>query len=48
MAFPLFTDQMFAALTYKWANTLFALIAVIMIPIPFVRFEFDVFLVRLT
>ncbi|KZP11098.1 MFS general substrate transporter [Athelia psychrophila] len=38
MAFPLFTQQMFAALTYKWANTLFALIAVLMIPIPFVLF----------
>lgn len=36
MAFPLFTQQMFAALTYKWANTLFAGVAVLMIPIPFV------------
>lgn len=36
MAFPLFTQQMFATLTYKWANTVFALIAVLMIPIPFV------------
>lgn len=34
---PLFTDQMFRTLGYKWANTLFGLIAVIMIPIPFVR-----------
>ncbi|KAL4252903.1 MFS transporter superfamily protein [Abortiporus biennis] len=38
MAFPLFTQQMYAALTYKWANTLFALIACLMIPIPFVLF----------
>ncbi|KAI0784520.1 major facilitator superfamily domain-containing protein [Abortiporus biennis] len=38
MVFPLFTQQMFAALTYKWANTLFALIATLMIPIPFVLF----------
>lgn len=36
MAFPLFTEQMFAALTYKWANTLLALVAVVMIPIPYV------------
>lgn len=35
-AFPLFTQQMFAALTYKWGNTLFGVIAVLMIPIPFV------------
>jgi len=38
MAFPLFTQQMFAALTYKWANTIFACIAILMIPIPFVLF----------
>ncbi|KZP26754.1 MFS general substrate transporter [Athelia psychrophila] len=38
MAFPLFTQQMFATLTYKWANTVFALIAVLMIPIPFILF----------
>jgi hypothetical protein len=36
-AFPLFTEQMFEALTYKWANTLFALVAVLLLPIPFVR-----------
>lgn len=40
MAFPLFTQQMYAQLTYKWANTLFALIATLMIPIPFVGFIF--------
>ncbi|KAF8889266.1 MFS general substrate transporter [Infundibulicybe gibba] len=38
MAFPLFTQQMFDKLTYKWANTIFGLIAVLMIPIPFVLF----------
>ncbi|KIM81228.1 hypothetical protein PILCRDRAFT_72078 [Piloderma croceum F 1598] len=38
MAFPLFTEQMFAALTYKWANTLFAFVAVLLFPIPFVFF----------
>ncbi|KAG5643367.1 hypothetical protein DXG03_001015 [Asterophora parasitica] len=36
-AFPLFTNQMFKTLDYKWANTLFGCIAVLMIPIPFVR-----------
>ncbi|KAH8104030.1 MFS general substrate transporter [Cristinia sonorae] len=39
MAFPLFTQQMYDKLSYKWANTLFALIATIMIPIPFVLFK---------
>ncbi|KAF5385771.1 hypothetical protein D9615_002204 [Tricholomella constricta] len=34
-AFPLFTEQMFRTLDYKWANTLFGCIAVLMIPIPF-------------
>lgn len=38
MAFPLFTAQMYDKLTYKWANTLFALLAVLMIPIPYVLF----------
>ena len=33
---PLFTDQMFRTLGYRWANTLFGLVAVIMLPIPFV------------
>ncbi|KAF8166561.1 MFS polyamine transporter [Mycena galopus ATCC 62051] len=36
--FPLFTKQMFAALGYNWANTIFALVATIMVPIPFVLF----------
>ena len=37
-AFPLFTTQMFKALGYKWANTVFGCVAVIMAPIPFVQF----------
>ena len=37
-AFPLFTKQMFAALGYNWANTMFALIATLMVPIPFVLY----------
>ncbi|KAJ7881180.1 MFS polyamine transporter [Mycena leptocephala] len=36
--FPLFTKQMFATLGYNWANTMFALIAAVMVPIPFVLF----------
>ncbi|KAJ7708906.1 MFS polyamine transporter [Mycena rosella] len=36
--FPLFTKQMFAVLGYNWANTMFALIAGAMAPIPFVLF----------
>lgn len=38
MAFPLFCQQMFAKLTYHWANTIFAFIAVLMIPIPYILF----------
>ncbi|KAH0834693.1 major facilitator superfamily domain-containing protein [Lanmaoa asiatica] len=36
--FPLCTQQMFATLTYKWALTLFAILALIMAPTPFVLF----------
>ncbi|KAJ6580957.1 MFS polyamine transporter [Mycena capillaripes] len=36
--FPLFTKQMFVNLGYNWANTMFALIAAVMVPIPFVLF----------
>ncbi|TCD71766.1 hypothetical protein EIP91_003109 [Steccherinum ochraceum] len=36
--FPLFTQQMYSALTYHWANTMFANIATLMIPIPFVLY----------
>ncbi|KAH9849849.1 MFS general substrate transporter [Lenzites betulinus] len=36
MAFPLFTEQLFARLTYHWGNTLFGCIAVAMIPIPYI------------
>ncbi|EAU90060.1 multidrug transporter [Coprinopsis cinerea okayama7 len=32
--FPLFTTQMFDALGYSWANTIFAIVGVLMIPIP--------------
>ncbi|KAG6374744.1 hypothetical protein JVT61DRAFT_4119 [Boletus reticuloceps] len=35
-AFPLFANYMFADLTYKWSNTLFAGIALVIVPIPFV------------
>ncbi|KAI5830150.1 MFS general substrate transporter [Schizophyllum commune Tattone D] len=35
-AFPLFTTQMFDALGYRWGNTLFALVAVVLMPIPFI------------
>ncbi|EPQ56672.1 MFS polyamine transporter [Gloeophyllum trabeum ATCC 11539] len=38
MAFPLFSQQMYARLTYKWSSTLLALIAVLMIPIPLILF----------
>ncbi|KDQ50141.1 hypothetical protein JAAARDRAFT_186488 [Jaapia argillacea MUCL 33604] len=38
MAFPLFSQQMYDRLSYKWSSTLFACIAVVMIPIPFILF----------
>lgn len=34
--FPLFTIQMYTNLTVKWASTLFALICVVMVPIPWI------------
>ena len=37
-AFPLFTTQLFAKLTYHWGSTLFGCLAVLMIPIPYVRY----------
>ena len=37
-AFPLFSTQMFRALDYKWASTLFGGVAVLLVPVPFVRF----------
>ena len=40
-AFPLFTTQMFDALGYRWGNTLFALVAVVLMPIPFVSLSAD-------
>ncbi|KAF5355343.1 hypothetical protein D9758_006075 [Tetrapyrgos nigripes] len=36
-AFPLFTQQMFNTLSYKWANTMFGCISLMMMPIPFDR-----------
>ncbi|KAG2058682.1 MFS general substrate transporter [Suillus hirtellus] len=36
--FPLYTSRMNDLLTYKWAGTVFALIAAIMIPIPYIFF----------
>ncbi|KAF4570112.1 hypothetical protein EYR36_009918 [Pleurotus pulmonarius] len=38
MAFPLFIQQMLRALTLKWANTLFACIGVLLLPIPYVLY----------
>ncbi|KAN0085682.1 Major facilitator superfamily domain containing protein [Tylopilus felleus] len=38
LAFPLFTHKMFATMTYKWALTLFAILALVMAPTPFVLF----------
>lgn len=37
-AFPLFTSQMYAKLTFRWAGTLFGGVALLMMPIPFVLF----------
>lgn len=39
-SFPLFTTQMYNALSYKWGNTIFGGIATLMIPIPFVLFRY--------
>lgn len=36
MAFPLFTQQMFAGMTYKWGLTLWALLSLVMAPLPWV------------
>ncbi|KIJ63081.1 hypothetical protein HYDPIDRAFT_29773 [Hydnomerulius pinastri MD-312] len=38
LVFPLFTEQMFATLTYRWGLTLFAILAIIMAPTPFVLY----------
>ncbi|KAF7790234.1 hypothetical protein EIP86_001186 [Pleurotus ostreatoroseus] len=46
MAFPLFTHQMYDAMTYKWANTLFACLALVMAPIPYVSLLVSAFRVR--
>jgi len=37
-AFPLFTQQMYARLTYHWASTLLACLSLLMIPIPYALF----------
>ncbi|KAI0741993.1 MFS general substrate transporter [Daedaleopsis nitida] len=34
--FPLFTEQLYARLTYHWGTTIFAFIAIAMIPIPYI------------
>ncbi|KAI0091571.1 MFS general substrate transporter [Irpex rosettiformis] len=39
MAFPLFTAQMYDKLTYHWANTMFAFLALAMAPVPFSFFK---------
>ncbi|KAG1730303.1 MFS general substrate transporter, partial [Suillus lakei] len=36
LVFPLFTQQMFAGMTYKWGLTLWALLSVVMAPTPWV------------
>ncbi|KXN88326.1 hypothetical protein AN958_07471 [Leucoagaricus sp. SymC.cos] len=38
LSFPLFTQQMYRRLGLPWANTLFAFIALLLMPIPFVLF----------
>ncbi|OAX39680.1 MFS general substrate transporter [Rhizopogon vinicolor AM-OR11-026] len=40
LVFPLFTQQMFAGMTYKWGLTLWALISAVMAPIPWILFFF--------
>ncbi|KAF5363708.1 hypothetical protein D9756_001127 [Leucocoprinus leucothites] len=38
LSFPLFTQQMYHRLGIPWANTLFAFIALLLLPIPYVLF----------
>ncbi|KAJ8579897.1 MFS general substrate transporter [Rhizopogon salebrosus TDB-379] len=40
LTFPLVTPHMFASMTYQWALTLWALLAVVLAPIPWVLFFF--------
>jgi hypothetical protein len=40
LIFPLFTQQMFAGMTYQWGLSLWALLAVVMAPIPWVLLFF--------
>jgi hypothetical protein len=35
-AFPLFINQVYDALGFPWGNTLFALLATVLAPVPFV------------
>jgi MFS family permease len=39
-ALPLFTRQMYDALSYRWANILFAGIGLLMAPVPLILFYF--------
>jgi hypothetical protein len=39
-AFPLFTVQMYEALSVKWATLLLAFVCVSMVPIPWVFYKF--------
>ncbi len=45
-AFPLFTSQMYAKLTFRWAGTLFGGVALLMMPIPFVVSQWHFFYCR--
>ncbi|KAG2140197.1 MFS general substrate transporter [Suillus clintonianus] len=40
LVFPLFTQQMFAGMTYKWGLSLWALLCMVMAPIPWVLLFF--------
>lgn len=39
-AFPLFTTQMFEGMGVQWASTLIALVALVLVPIPFLFFKY--------
>jgi hypothetical protein len=47
-AFPLFTNQLYGALGFPWSNTLFALLAVALAPVPYVGFLCDTMDIVLT
>jgi len=44
--FPLFSQKMYNTLTYRWSNTLFGFIGVVMVPIPFVLYRYGAVLRR--